>query len=107
MSDVKSLLAKSETVEVEGVSFVVDPIDTDDPVMLALMDSEVSTQDRLKAVIGHVDLLIKKNYPDLSDEEVKKIFVNVKTKLAEHVLRVNKLSGAATGAEAEVLKRVK
>jgi len=105
MSDVRKLLAQSETVEIEGVEFKIDPLDTDDPDVMTLLD-DVTTKERTSALMRIVDKIIKASHPDLSDEELKKFPLGLKGDLAGHVARVSKLDQKDSSPESALKARL-
>lgn len=91
MSKIGSLSAKPKTVKINDEEYTLIPINFGERSVLAkVMDSDKSS-DKTEAVFELIKRVLKKSYPDMTDEEFNAISIEYLVPLSKEVLSVHGL----------------
>lgn len=94
MSGIKNLQAKGVELIIETETIKIPPPNSEDMLeLISIKDKDA----QIKYMLGVVDKILKKNYPDATEEEVKEVDMNIKLQILEGFME-------ATGIDDDKLK---
>lgn len=102
MSRISQLYGKPEKVTINDVEFDIHPFTIDELDEIGAFSDKANNADATKKMIR---IVLKKGFPDATEEEISKVPADVVLKLAEHVARINNLQPIK--AEVDLQARLK